>query len=185
MESTEVELCKATDCPANKSEEHEGVGFTFSEEDLEKILIEPDKFFIPITEALNSYCSTNAVLCCHSVGVSSTSVTSVTYTSANLTTYASGYPIVTISDTKVKIIVKIDENRLRADCAKTDPVSSSIVYADTKLIFDAVSGAETDIEEELGVTIISVWAPEPAQQSTASATCSSLFLIIGIFILLK
>lgn len=43
--------------------------------------------------------------------------------------------------------MKIDENRLRADCAQTEPVSSSIVYADTKLIYDAVSAAETDIEE--------------------------------------
>lgn len=48
---------------------------------------------------------------------------------------------------RTKIIVKIDENRLRAHCAETEPSLSSIVYADTKLIYDAVSAAETDIEE--------------------------------------
>lgn len=37
-----------------------------------QIMSEPNKFFNPIAEALNSYCSTNAVNCCHSVGVSST-----------------------------------------------------------------------------------------------------------------
>lgn len=39
--------------------------------------------------------------------------------------------------------------------------------------------------KELRVTIVSVWSANPALQSTASAMCSSLFSVIGIYFLLK
>ena len=47
----------------------------------------------------------------------------------------------------LKIIVKIDRSELAAECSQTQTQESNIVYADPKLIYDAVNSEKSEIEQ--------------------------------------
>ena len=47
----------------------------------------------------------------------------------------------------LKIIVKIDRSMLSAECSQTQTQESNIVYADPKLIYNAVNSEKSELEQ--------------------------------------
>jgi hypothetical protein len=158
--------CLTPDCPADDTEQQQGVVMVTSENDARKLnnLSFLTTFFDVLDNAVNMYCTQNKSACCQLLLPSATSPTGDKFVIASRdgSSVANNFPRFENSEAKVKIIMKTTRSQLNSVCdtARIVRLTRQINQLDTfitnELILTALSANIDAIQQQLNITVKSI-----------------------------